>query len=143
MSLQETTAFFEGYRCAFTQLDGAAVAALWQAPAGIADSHGPAGSARFTHYADAAALRANMVALCEVYRGNGFSAAEFSVIEHADLGANHSFANVHWTLRRADGSTLQSFRTAYQLARGPERVQAQMCVAYEEDLAAWRPHAPE
>ena len=138
MSLQETTAFFEGYRDAFARLDGHAVAALWQAPAGIADSLGPAGSARFTHYADEAALLANMVALCEVYRGSGFAAAEFSVLEHADLGANHSFANVRWTLRRADGSTLQSFRTAYQLARGPERVQARMCVAYEEDLAALR-----
>ena len=139
MSLQEATAFFEHYRDCFNRLDGDAVADAWHVPSGIADSLGDGGAARVTAYADDAALRANMRALCDVYRRNGFARAEFGLLDHVALGANHAFAHLHWTLRRADGSELQSFRTGYQLARTAAGPRALLAVAYQEDLGAMTP----
>lgn len=141
MSLQETTEFFEHYRDAFSRLDGEAVGNAWHVPSGIADSHGSEGTTRLDIYADDAALRANMNALCDVYRRNGFASAEFDVLDHVALGANHAFAHLHWVLRRADGSELQSFRTGYQLARTGDGPRALLAVAYQEDLSTMVPHA--
>ena len=141
MSLQETTAFFEHYRSIFNRLDGDAVADAWHVPSGIADSHGEGGTARLDIYADDASVRANMHALCDAYRRNGFARAEFELLDHVALGANHAFAHLHWTLHRADGSVLQSFRTGYQLARTVHGPRALLAVAYEEDLGTMPPHA--
>jgi hypothetical protein len=143
MSRQEAAEFFEHYRDIFNRLDGDAVADTWHVPSSIADSHGAGGTARVTAYADDAALRANMHALCEVYRRNGFERAEFELIDHIALGAQHAFAHVHWILRRADGSELQTFRTGYQLARTAGGVRALMAVAYQEDLKTMAPHAAQ
>jgi hypothetical protein len=143
MSLQETAAFFTHYRDVFNRLDGDAVADAWHVPSAIADSHGDGGTARVTAYADDATMRANMHALCEVYRRNGFARAEFELLDHVALGANHTFAHLHWTLKRADGSELQSFRTGYQLARTADGPRALLAVAYQEDLAAMTPHAAQ
>jgi hypothetical protein len=143
MSRQEATEFLEHYRDIFNRLDGDAVADAWHVPSSIADSHGVGGTARVTTYADDAALRANMHALCDVYRSNGFEHAEFELIDHIALGAQHAFAHVHWTLRRADGSELQTFRTGYQLARTTGGVRALMAVAYQEDLKTMAPHAAQ
>ena len=143
MSRQETLEFFAHYRDVFNRLDGDAVADAWHVPSGIADSHGPGGTARFTPYADDAALRANMQALCDVYRRNGFARAEFELIDHIALGAQHAFAHVHWTLHRADGAELQSFHTGYQLACTAHGPRALMAVAYQEDLATMSPHAAQ
>ena len=143
MSLQETTAFFTHYRDIFNRLDGDAVADAWFVPSGIADSHGEGGTARVTAYTDDAALRANMHALCDVYRRNGFAHAEFELLDHVELGANHAFAHLDWTLRRADGSELQRFRTGYQLARTADGPRALLAVAYQEDLDTMAPHAAQ
>ena len=143
MSLQETTEFFARYRDNFNRLDGDAVADTWNVPSSIADSHGEGDAARITTYTDDASMRANMHALCDVYRRNGFERAEFELVDHIALGAQHAFAHVHWTLRRADGSELQSFRTGYQLARTAGGVKALMAVAYEESIATMTPHAAQ
>lgn len=142
MSRQETTAFFEHYRDCFNRLDGDAVADAWCVPSGIADSHGDGGTARLDIYPDDAAVRANMHALCDVYRRNGFARAEFELLDHVPLGANHAFAHLHWTLYRADGSELQGFRTGYQLARTADGPRAMLAVAYQEDLGALTPQPP-
>ena len=141
MSRTETVAFLARYRDTFNRLDGDAVADLWHVPGSIADSHGAGGTARVTTYADDAALRSNMRALCEVYRHNGFATADFELLDHVALGPQHAFANVHWTLRRADGSCLQAFHTGYQIARTPSGPRALLAVAYEERLAELRPDA--
>ena len=143
MSLHETIEFFERYRDAFNRLDGDEVANTWHVPSGIADAHGTGGAARFTAYTDDASMRANMYALCDVYRRNGFERTEFELIDHIALGAQQAFAHVHWTLRRADGSVLQSFRTGYQLARTAGGVKALMAVAYEENITVMNPYAAQ
>ena len=139
----DAAAFFERYREAFERLDGNAVADCWHVPSSIADSHGAGGAPRVTVYADDAALRANMHALCEVYRHNGFAACKFSIVEHVPLGAQHAFTLVQWVLKRADGSCLQTFRTGYQLARDATGLRVLMAVAFEESIDEMTPHAAE
>ena len=137
----EAKLFFERYREVFNRLDGHAVADCWHVPSSIADSRGAGGEPRVTVYADDAALRANMHALCEVYRHNGFEACEFTLVEHVPLGTQHAFTLVHWILKRADGSCLQSFHTGYQLARTATGVRVLMAVAFEESINEMTPHA--
>lgn len=135
MSLEETRAFFDRYRAAFNALDGDAVADLWHSPSGIADRRG------FTVWADDAPMRDNMHRLCDVYRGNGYARADFELLQHLSLGADHAVANLQWRLWRSDGSLLQAFRTGYQLARTADGVRVLTCTAYEEDIAEMKPHA--
>ena len=137
----EVAAFFARYRDAFGRLDGAAVADCWHVPSSIADSHGAGGTPRVTVYADHAALRANMNALCDAYRHNGFAACEFRLVEHVPHGAQHAIVLVHWVLLRADGSCLQRFDTGNQLARTAHGVVALMAVAFDENLNEMTPHA--
>ena len=143
MGLDETQAFFEGYRAAFDRLDGDAVADLWCGASGIADNHGAGGFARLTWWPDDAAMRANHHALCEVYRHNGYHHADFQITAHQALGPNHAFAHLHWALRRADGSVLQQFHTGYQLMRGAHGPQVLLAVAHQEDLQDIQHHAAQ
>lgn len=136
MSLDETREFFEAYRAAFDRLDGDAVADLWHAASGIADSRDGAG--RLTWWPEDAPMRANHRALCEVYRGAGFAGARFEIERHVPMGPDHAFALLHWTLARADGGTLQRFRTGYQLIRTAAGPRVLLATAFQEDLQAMR-----
>ena len=143
MSRDETQSFFERYRAAFNRLDGDAVADLWCERSGIADSHGPDGSARLSWWPEDAPMRANHRALCEVYRHNGYDQADFKITAHQPLGHNHAFAHLLWTLSRADGSVLQQFHTGYQLMRSAHGPQVLLAVAHQEDLQDMRTHAAQ
>lgn len=143
MSRDEVQAFFEGYRAAFDRLDGDAVANLWCGASGIADNHGDGGTARLDWWPDDAPMCANHRALCEVYRHNGYHHANFQITAHQALGANHAFAHLHWTLKRADGSVLQQFHTGYQLMRGACGPQVLLAVAHQEDLQVMKTHAAQ
>ena len=139
MSRDEVQSFFERYRAAFDRLDGDAVADLWRSASGIADNHGPAGAARLTWWHDDAPMRANHHALCEVYRHNSYHHADFQITAHQSMGAHHAFAQLHWTLQRADGSLLQQFHTGYQLMRGAHGPQVLLAVAHQEALQDMKP----
>ena len=139
MSLREVQAFFQTYQEAFNRLDGDAVADLWHSQSGIADSRD--GHGRVTWWADDATMRANQIALCAIYRGNGYDHAEFDIEAHQALGANHAFARLHWTLWRADGSLLQGFQTGYNLIRTAQGPKVLLATAYEEDLQTMKRHA--
>ena len=141
MSLAETRAFFDAYRAAFNRLDGDAVADLWHAQSGIADSRD--GVSRVTWWSDDAPMRANHRALCEVYRHNGYDHADFLIEQHQALGPNHAFARLQWALRRADGSLLQAFHTGYQLLRMAGGLRVLLAIAYEEDLQEMTHHAAQ
>ena len=138
MSLTETQQFLETYRDAFNRLDGHAVADLWHVCSGITDSGaggGETSSARLTWWPDDAPMRANHVALCEVYRQADYGRADFVIEAQVPLGKAHAFAHVHWTLQRRDGSLLQHFHTGYQLmctAQGPRVL---LAVAHQENLS--------
>lgn len=134
MDREATLAFFAQYRAAFDRLDADAVADLWHAGSGIADSRG--GHGRLTWWADDADMRANHRALCAHYRASGYHHAEFELVDHQALGADHAFARLRWSLWRGDGSLLQRFHTAYQLMRGVDGPRVLLATAYQEDLAA-------
>ena len=151
MSRTETQAFFESYRDAFNRLDGNAVADLWHHSSGITDSaghvspqsDGTAGQARLTWWPDDAAMRANHLALCELYRQNGYASADFVIEDCVPLGPAHAFAHLHWTLRRADGSLLQQFHTGYQLMRTAQGPRVLLVVAHQENITEMKRHAAE
>jgi hypothetical protein len=125
--------FLDRYRDAFGRLDGDAVAALWHTPSSIADSRD--GHGRVSVWTDAAPMRANMLALCAAYRDAGFASTDYELLDALSFGSDHALAHLQWQIRRADGSPLQRFRTAYQLLRTAEGWRVFGCTAYEEDLA--------
>lgn len=135
ISRGDIAGFFDRYRAAFDTLDGNAVADLWQVPCAIASSTADA-PAEVTWWHEDTAMRDNMRALCEVYRSSGCARATFELRGFTPMGPNHAFADVAWTLHRADESVLQTFRTGYQLIRGEHGLRVLMCIAHDEDLAA-------
>jgi hypothetical protein len=138
----EAQAFFERYRDAFNAGNGDAVAELWNVPASISD--GRDGIARVTCWTDAAPLRANMQALCAVYRDAGPHRWTFELQEHQPLGDLHAFSRVVWTMSRPDGELLQRFATGYQLGRAAAGWRVLFCTAFAEDLnEAKRHHASQ
>ena len=141
MTLEQAQAFFERYREAFNAGDGDAVADLWHSPSAITDSRH--GVARVSCWAEDAPMRANMQALCGVYREVGPHGWAFEIRDHVPLGLNHAFANVAWTLQRASGEVLQQFCTGYQLGQVPGGWKVLFCTAYQEDLSETRKHAAQ
>ena len=139
MTLQEATSFFETYRDAFNRLDGDAVADLWHGSSGITDTRD--GLARLTWWPRDAPMRANHRALCDHYRKAGYGRAEFEILHHEAMGANHAFTRLHWRIARSDGSLLQAFGTGYQLMRTADGLRVLLATAFEEDLQEMKHHA--
>ena len=139
MNRDQAQAFFTRYGDAFSAGNGDAVAELWHTPSSLADTRD--GVARVTCWNDEAAMRANMVALCEVYRGAGEHVWTFDLREHVPLGANHAFCHVAWTMTRG-AETVQSFATGYQLGRlATDGWRVLFCTAYQEDISEIKNHA--
>lgn len=141
MSLDDVRQFLARYQAAFDALDGDAVAQLWCAASGITHTAPDTALGKLTWWSQDAPMRQNMRALCDLYRRNGYRSAHWQVEDHIDMGANHSFANVHWTLRRCDESVLQQFCTGYLLMRTDAGPKVLMAVAYEEDVLRMKNHA--
>jgi hypothetical protein len=139
MSLQEAVDFFDRYNAVFDRLDGDAVAALWHTPSGIRSSEA------MTWWPEREPMRANMHALCDVYRNAGYAKARHQITTHVPMGADAAFVNVAWTLERADGSVLQRFCTSYNLQRFASEAGAPVkvvhCTAYQENIQALKSHA--
>ncbi len=140
MTLREVTSFFETYRDAFNRLDGDAVADLWHGASGITDTRD--GVAALTWWPDDAPMRANHRALCDLYRTADYGRADFEIVHHEPMGANHAFVHLHWTLQRRDGTPLQRFGTGYQLMRTGAGVRVLLAVAHQEDLRSMRGPTP-
>ncbi len=134
MSRAEVERFFETYRDHFNRLDGDAVADTWHTQSGIAHGARAGDFAAYTMWSSDEPMRANMNALCDVYRSNDFSRADFEIGAHESMGAHHAFAVVQWTLMRNDGSLLQSFKTGYNLTRTDQGVRVILATQFEEDI---------
>lgn len=118
--------FFEQYRAAFNRLDGAAVARLYAVPSGIASDKG------YTHWASQESVRGNMVALCDLYRANGFSSARFEEAFFLAQGEHFAVADLAWQIDRTDGQAPWRFNTTYNLIRTAEGWRVLLCTAYDE-----------
>ena len=134
MSRAEVQQFFETYRDNFNRLDAEAVADTWHSQSGITHRARGGDCAAYTLWPTDAPMRANMHALCDVYRGNDYSHAAFDVTHCESMGAHHAFAVVQWSLRRRGGSLLQAFKTGYNLMRSEARPRVILATQFEEDI---------
>jgi hypothetical protein len=141
MSRDEVAAFFDRYRAAFDTLHGDAVADLWQTPCAIASSNAADAYAALTWWHDDAPMRKNMRALCDLYRNSGYAHATFELRDVTPMGPHHAFADVGWTLHRADGSLLQAFRTVYPRMRSENGLRVRHCIAHDENVGAMQGQA--
>ncbi len=123
---QEIREFFEQYRDAFDRLDGEAVAGLYHVPSGIVSNRG------CTHWNTYEPIRQNMVALCELYRNNGYRAATFEPSAFISQGSDHAIADIAWRIDRSDGQVPWCFHTTYNLRRTAQGWRVLLCTAYEE-----------
>jgi hypothetical protein len=122
----EIRQFFEQYRDAFNRLDGDAVARLYAIPSGIAHDKG------YTHWPAFEPVRDNMVALCQLYRSNGFESARFEPGAFVPMGDRFALADVAWRVDRHGGQEPWEFRTSYNLMKTDDGWRILLCTAYEE-----------
>lgn len=128
----DITAFLERYRDAFNALDADAVAGLYAEPSGIAQG------GRYTHWPDRGAVRANMAALCELYRAKGYRRAAFELTRWLDQGDRHALVDLRWRIEWHGGEPAACFGTAYNLIRTDLGWRVLLCTAYEEDTVTGR-----
>ena len=91
----EIRAFFEQYRDAIDRLDGEAIACLYAVPSGIASEGG------YTHWPAFEPIRDNMVALCKVYRDNGFASASSEPVTFLAQVEHFALADLSWNIERS------------------------------------------
>jgi ketosteroid isomerase-like protein len=119
-------AFFESYRSAFNALDGEAVAKLYAVPSGIASDTG------YEHWPAYEPIRDNMVALCKLYKENGYVQASFEPETCLQQGEQYAMADLRWRIERSGGQPAWEFNTAYNLMRTAEGWRVLLCTAYSE-----------
>jgi hypothetical protein len=134
MSHAEVHQFFETYRDNFNRLDAEAVADTWHTQSGITHHARDGDFAAYTMWSTDAPMRANTQALCDAYRSNGYSYAEFVIDRCESMGAHHAFAVVRWTLYRKDGTQQQSFKTGYNLMRTEHGARVILATQFEENI---------
>ena len=122
----EIRAFFEQYRDAFNALDGAAVAAFYAEPSGIAQD------GVYTHWPDRQPVVANMMALCKLYRDKGFIRADFAPSYCFEQGEQYAVADVQWCITWREDQAPWNFNTTYNLVRTAIGWKVLLCTAYSE-----------
>ena len=118
--------FMRRYRDAFNALDGNGVARLYAVPSGIVDATG------YTHWASFEAIRDNMIALCDLYRENGFERADFTENACIEQGKVGAVVDLNWIVARHNGAEPWRFNASYNLIRHDGDWRVQLCTAYEE-----------
>ena len=119
-------AFFDRYRAAFNALDGEAVARLYAVPSGIASDTG------YQHWPAYEPIRDNMVALCQLYRDNGYTEAHYQVASFLPQGEQYALADLRWSIERNADQPPWVFNTTYNLVRTADGWRVLLCTAYSE-----------
>ncbi len=122
----EIQSFFERYRNAFNALDGDAIARLYAVPSGIASDTG------YEHWPAYEPIRNNMVALCRLYKDNGYVHANFEPTSFLAQGGQYAVADLRWTIERAVDEPPWVFNTTYNLMRSTDGWRVLLCTAYSE-----------
>jgi ketosteroid isomerase-like protein len=123
---RDVVEFFEQYRDAFDRLDGAAIAELYCVPSAIVSDRG------LTTWQSREPIAENMVALCTLYRSNGYKRARFEPHHFISQGSAFAVADVAWTIEREAGAEPWRFHTTYNLRRTADGWRVLLCTAYEE-----------
>jgi 2-oxoglutarate dehydrogenase complex dehydrogenase (E1) component-like enzyme len=118
--------FFESYRGAFNRLDAAAISAHYSLPSMLTDRRGQ------VVWTEPGEVLANMAALCEYYRSNGFQSAEFEPLGFIDQPPDHAVADLAWTVLRSGARSAVCFRTGYNVRRQAGEWRIVLCTAYDE-----------
>jgi hypothetical protein len=123
---RDITDFFEHYRDSFNSLDGDAIADLFCIPSGIVTDRG------LTTWQSREAIAENMIALCALYKANGYKQARFEPSHFIAQGADFAVADIAWTIEREADAEPWRFHTTYNLHRTSEGWRVVLCTAYEE-----------
>ena len=123
---RDVVEFFEHYQDAFDRLDGEAIADLYCVPSAIVSDRG------LTTWQSREPIADNMVALCALYRANGYKHARFEPHHFIAQGSTFAVADVAWTIEREGGAEPWQFHTTYNLRRTSEGWRVLLCTAYEE-----------
>lgn len=123
----EIRQFFEHYRQAFNQLDGAAVAQMYALPSGVA------AGGRFLHWNDSAQVRAKMENQCAFYRQEGYRQALYQIVFLQVRSEQHAVADLKWEIQRQHGPSW-FFHTGYHLLRSGGGWRVTRCTEYDGDL---------
>ena len=123
---RDVAVFLEQYRDAFNRLDGEAIADLYCIPSGIVSDSG------FTPWQSREPIAKNMVALCDLYRANGYKQASFEPSQFIAQGREFAVADVAWTIEREAGAEPWRFHTTYNLRLTTDGWRVILCTAYEE-----------
>jgi len=102
-------------------------------PSGIASDSG------YTHWPSFEPIRKNMVALCELYRENGYACAGFEPVEFLAQGENFAMVDIAWNIERVGQQPPWQFNTADNLMRTPDGWRVLLCTAYSEKKLNARP----
>jgi ketosteroid isomerase-like protein len=123
---RDVVEFFEQYRAAFDRLDGEAIADLYCVPSAIVSDRG------LTTWQFREPIAENMVALCALYRANGYKHAHFEPHHFFLQGSVFAVSDIAWTIERQGGAEPWRFHTTYNLRRTAEGWRVLLCTAYEE-----------
>ncbi len=123
---RDVSNFFEQYRDAFDRLDGDAIADLFCVPSGIVSDRG------LTAWQSREPIVENMVALCALYRKNGYKCAHFEPNHFISQGSDFAVADIEWTIEREADAEPWHFHTTYNLRRTDAGWRVVLCTAYEE-----------
>src|SRR5438105_13418471 len=108
---RDVTEFFEQYRDAFNRLDGDAVGNLFCVPSGIVSDRG------LTAWQSRESIAQNMVALCALYRANGYKQAHFAPNHFISQCADFAVADVDWSIECKAGTEPIHIHTQFTLYR--------------------------
>ena len=123
---RDVAVFLEQYRDAFNRLDGEGIADLYCIPSGIVSDRG------FTPWQSREPIVENMVALCDLYRANGYKHASFEPSQFIAQGREFAVADVAWTIEREAGAEPWRFHTTYNLRLTKDGWRVILCTAYDE-----------
>ena len=73
-----------------------------------------------------------MIALCELYRDNGYVSATFEPGAFIAQGSDFAVADLAWNISRRDGLEPWRFNTTYNLMRTQSGWRVLLCTAYSE-----------
>ncbi len=119
-------AFFDSYREAFDRLDPGAIALHYHVPSMLIDND------HCLIWATEDAVLANMRALTEYYRADGFDHATFEARNVLQLQRDSAIVDIGWVIDRTDDLVKRQFGTAYNLKRTAHGWRITVCTAYEE-----------
>jgi hypothetical protein len=121
-------AFIDGYRRTFETFDVAAIAASFAFPLHVT---GEAETVALTVVPDQDHWTPAIARIVGAYRILGVAHAAVRSLTVAEVTARIAQANVHWDLRRADGTAVYDFHSSYTVAATPDGLRI-TAIAHDE-----------